>query len=156
MKRIIAALLVLALFAGTISAGTVTVTEKKWYPGAAAPLMMFSARVKITGTYTSGGEALTAATLGLTDIIFLHATADTVTSAGYSFFYDDANAKMELLAISVATDPAALDCEFSAEDHTAADPGTVSVNIPSTAGTITRAEASGTVTAICRVIGWGY
>lgn len=153
MKRIIAALLVLALFAGTISAGTVTVTEKKWYPGAAAPLMMFSARVKITGTYTSGGEALTAATLGLTDIIFLHATADTVTSAGYSFFYDDANAKMELLAISVSTNPASLDCVMTSDDTS---PDTVAVDIPATAGTITRAEASGTVTAICRVIGWGY
>jgi hypothetical protein len=116
-------------------------------------MYMFTARVKVTGTYTSGGEDLAAATLGLTDIVFMHATADTVTSAGYDFFYDDANATLEILTHSVATDPASFDI-VDPNDDAGAD--TIAVNVASTAGTITRAEASGTVTAICRIIGWGY
>lgn len=152
MKRIIAAGLALLLFAGVATAG-LTLTDKKLYVGLGG-FKVATCRVKYDASYATGGESLTAAMLGMTDVLWCVAAPDTVIAAGYEFFYDDANAVLECLTVSVSTNPASADFIMTSDDTS---PDTVSVDIAATAGTLTRAEASGSLATIkARVVAFGY
>ena len=150
MKRIIAALLALGLLAGAAGAAGLTVTKSDEHvPGS---MRFATCRVKFDDSYLTGGEALTAAQIGLTSVIYAWAVPDTVTSAGYGFHYDITNSLLIAFAPTVSTDPASFNI---VSDGGAAD--TIAVNVPATSGTFTRAAATGNLQyVIARVFAFGY
>ena len=94
MKRILALVLVGLLMASIASAAGLTVT-KRFYTTLGTKKMV-TARLLFDSSYPAGGEALTAATLGLSNIEWAIVVPDSIgadaTGAGpYSFGYDVVN-----------------------------------------------------------------
>ena len=140
MKRTIAALVVLALLTGT-ALGGLTITKKEY--SIWGNLRVTRCRVLFDSAYVTGGESLTAANLGLTNVWLVLAAPDTVTAAGYHAGYDYDNSKLFVVGLedTISVNPASLNCVFTSDDTS---PDTVAVDIPATTTTLTFEEVDGT------------
>lgn len=81
MKRLIATLALILLLAGVTSPATLTINEV----GVMGNLRYVLATFDYDSSYATGGEALTAANLGLTGVLYLDANCDM---DGYDVQYD--------------------------------------------------------------------
>ena len=128
MKRLLAFALVALLMASLASATGLTVTQLKVEP--MGTWKVATAAVLFDSIYPTGGEALTAATLGLTKIDFVMVTPDSTGAAGYNFGYASAKLWCGGLENTLAIDPASFDVAASGAAETLA------INVPSTNGAI--------------------
>lgn len=93
MKRIIASLLLLAMFASIASAAiTVAITDASVQGNKRVNV----GTVTLDTSYRNGGEAITAANLGLSQIVWVEFTCD---GAGYVPQYDYSAAKLVMYAV---------------------------------------------------------
>jgi opacity protein-like surface antigen len=97
VKRIIAALVVLALLATSVGAAITVVADKPQHWG--TKLVVF-ATLALDSSYRNGGETLTPANLGLTNIKHIDLTCDL---AGYLLQYDYSAQKVVVYADAEST-----------------------------------------------------
>ena len=152
MRKFIAGLLVVALLAVPVLAGAAGLTLTKQRTTSMGVYKVTMADVLFDNSYAgSGGEALTAATLGLTSVDFVMITPDSTGAAGYNFGYANAKLWCGGLENTLAIDPAAvthvvtylganMDYVGVKGDSAVSILDTVSINVLSTDGTIAYEE----------------